>query len=383
MRVIIIVMDGVGIGEMPDAGEYGDEGSNTLSHIASSQGGLNLKNLESLGIGNLGEFEGIKKIDPPQGITAKLEEISKGKDTITGHWEMMGIIVEEPFPVYPQGFPDEIIKEFESRINRKIIGNRPASGTEIIKELGEEHLKTGKPIVYTSADSVFQIAAHEDIIPLEELYEMCRIAREILKGRHNVARVIARPFKGEKGNFIRTLHRKDFTKDPPHKTMLDILKENNHNVISIGKVYDMFNGRGFTHKYPMTSNRDGMLRLIEIMKYFEEGLFFITLTDFDTMYGHRNNPHGFAKALEEFDNDLSNLIDSLNNDDYLFITADHGCDPVTPSTDHSREYVPLLLYNKNTKGRNLGIMKGFNVIAITILKLFGIDLWKGQKSLLD
>lgn len=379
MRIILIVMDGLGIGEAPDAEEYGDSGSNTLGHIAERVD-LKLPVLESLGIGNLGDFRGIKKIADYPSIIARLEEVSKGKDTITGHWEMMGIVLEKPFPTYPEGFPEEIIKEFERLTGRKVIGNRPASGTEIIKELGEEHLRTGALIVYTSADSVFQIAGHEEVVPLNELYHICRIARGLLRGEHEVARVIARPFTGKPGNFIRTSGRKDFPVEPSQKTVLDLLKERGFGVIAIGKVWDMFSGKGFTESYSVSSNRDALERLIELYPD-SRGLIFITLTDFDTLYGHRNDPVGFAVALMEFDCYLERIISMLMPEDYLILTADHGCDPVTESTDHSREYVPAIVYNKSIKGKELGTLKGFFHIGTTIADLFGVEWTKGRSLL--
>lgn len=380
MRVLLIVMDGVGLGSAPDASEYGDEGSNTLAHIADSVDGFALPNLEYLGIGNLGDFKGIKKAVFHPSIIARLEEVSKGKDTITGHWEMMGVVLERPFPTYLDGFPPEIINEFERLTGRKVIGNRPASGTEIIKELGEEHLRTGHLIVYTSQDSVFQIAAHEDVVPPEELYRICMIARNILRGTHEVARVIARPFRGTPGNFVRTPGRRDFTVKPP-LTLLDFMYDRGLKVISIGKVYDMFSGRGFSGRYPMSSNREGMITLMEILEKLPYGFIFITLTDFDTLYGHRNNPEGFGSALMEFDFHLGRLLELLGSEDYLILTADHGCDPVTPSTDHSREYVPVIVYNKNLKGKDLGTIKGFFHIGATIADLFGIEFNKGRSLL--
>ncbi len=372
MRVLLIVMDGLGIGEAPDAAEYGDSGSNTLGHIAEAVD-LRIPVLEGLGIGNLGEFRKIKKIQGHPSVIARLEELSKGKDTITGHWEMMGIVLERAFPTYPEGFPSEIIEEFERLTKRKVIGNKPASGTEIIKELGEEHLRTGSLIVYTSADSVFQIAAHEEIIPPEELYEICRIARDLLRGRHEVARVIARPFTGVPGNFKRTPKRKDFTVEPPQRTLLDLMEDRGLETVSIGKVCDIFSGRGFTEKYPMSSNRDGLERLMELYHRISHGMIFITLTDFDTLYGHRNDPLGFASALMEFDEYLGRIKDMLRPEDYLILTADHGCDPLTPSTDHSREYVPAIVYNPSLKGRFLGTLKGFFHIGATIADLFNIE----------
>jgi phosphopentomutase len=380
MRVVLIVMDGLGIGEAPDAQEYGDKGSNTLGHIALSVE-LRIPVLESLGIGALGEFRGIKRNIKHPSIIARLEEVSKGKDTITGHWEMMGIVLEKAFPTYPQGFPPEIIDEFERLTGRKVIGNKPASGTEIIKELGEEHMKTGSLIVYTSQDSVFQIAAHKDVVPLEELYEICRIARSILRGKHEVARVIARPFTGRPGEFVRTPERKDFTVQPPEPPLLDRLVQKGLSVVSIGKVCDIFSGRGFTERYPMSSNRDGMRLIHEILPEFRDGLIFITLTDFDTLYGHRNDPEGFGRALMEFDYQLGRLLGLLGDEDFLILTADHGCDPVTPSTDHSREYVPAIVYNKNQRGENLGTIKGFYHIGATIAHVFNIE-WNKGRSLL-
>jgi len=380
MRVVLIVMDGLGIGEAPDAQEYGDKGSNTLGHIALSVE-LRIPVLESLGIGALGEFRGIKRNIKHPSIIVRLEEVSKGKDTITGHWEMMGIVLEKAFPTYPRGFPPEIIDEFERLTGRKIIGNKPASGTEIIKELGEEHMRTGSLIVYTSQDSVFQIAAHKEVVPLEELYEICRIARSILRGKHEVARVIARPFTGRPGEFVRTPERKDFTVQPPEPPLLDRLVQKGLSVVSIGKVCDIFSGRGFTERYPMSSNRDGMRLIHEILPEFRDGLIFITLTDFDTLYGHRNDPEGFGRALMEFDYQLGRLLGLLGDEDFLILTADHGCDPVTPSTDHSREYVPAIVYNKNLRGENLGTIKGFYHIGATIAHVFNIE-WNKGRSLL-
>ncbi len=380
MRVVLIVMDGLGIGEAPDAQEYGDKGSNTLGHIALTVE-LRIPVLESLGIGALGEFRGIKRNIKHPSIIARLEEVSKGKDTITGHWEMMGIVLEKAFPTYPRGFPPEIIDEFESLTGRKVIGNKPASGTDIIKELGEEHMRTGSLIVYTSQDSVFQIAAHKEVVPLEELYEICRIARSILRGKHEVARVIARPFTGRPGEFVRTPERKDFTVQPPEPTLLERFVEKGLSVVSIGKVCDIFSGRGFTERYPMSSNRDGIRLIQEILPEFRDGLIFITLTDFDTLYGHRNYPEGFGRALMEFDSQLGRLLGLLGDEDFLILSADHGCDPVTPSTDHSREYVPAIVYNKNLKGENLGTIKGFYHIGATIAHVFGIE-WNKGRSLL-
>jgi phosphopentomutase len=379
-RVFIIVLDGVGAGEMPDAAEYGDLGSNTLGNLARAVGGLCLPCLESLGLGNLGDFEGILKTRSPLASWGLMEELSKGKDTITGHWEMMGIISERPFPTYPDGFPPEVIGEFERRTGRKALCNRPASGTEIIKELGHEHMRTGSPIVYTSADSVFQIAAHEDIIGMEELYRMCETAREILLPPHDVCRVIARPFKGPP--FRRIPGRRDFALPPPGETLPDLLNGKGMQVISVGKVIDMFAGRGFSGAKKTENNSRGMEELKNLAGTLPEGLVFANLVDFDSLYGHRNDTLGFKNALEEFDSWLSGFLPALKAEDYLFITADHGLDPTTPSTDHSREYVPVLFYNSKTPSRDLGTRKGFRDIGATAAEIFGVaEFGRGESFL--
>lgn len=372
-RVLLIILDGLGIGELPDAGEYGDKGSNTLQNMAHAVGGLRVPNLESLGIGFLGDFKGIGRPEQLIGSYGKMAEASKAKDTTSGHWEIMGVTVEKPFPTYPRGFPPEIITAFENAIRRKILGNKPASGTEIIKELGAEHVTTSKPIVYTSADSVFQIAAHEEVIPLEELYRMCQIARGILSPPHNVGRVIARPFTGKEGSFVRTAKRKDFSLPPPEKTVLEYLSEAGLEVVSIGKVKDVFAGKGFTTAVTAYGNDNIVSAAINEFKFLKNGLIFATLVDFDMVYGHRNDPQGYAKALEDFDRRLPEIFKIMHEDDLLIITADHGCDPTTPSTDHSREYVPLLVYGKTLKkGVNLGLRKSFSDIGAAILDAFGI-----------
>lgn len=372
-RVIIIVLDSVGIGEMPDAELYGDKGSNTLGNIGKSIGGLRLPNMEKLGLGNIGDIYGIKKIDNPIGNYGKCAELSKGKDTVTGHWEISGVVLEKPLKTFPNGFPTEIIEEFQDSIGRKIIGNKVASGTEIIKELGEEHVKTGYPIVYTSADSVFQIAAHEEVIPLENLYDMCKKARKMLTGENTVGRIIARPFIGEKGNYTRTPNRRDFALDPFNKTILEYLKEDNLNVMAVGKIEDIFNGKGVTEAVHIKNNSEGVDRTIDYMKEDKEGLIFTNLVDFDMLYGHRNDIEGYAKALVEFDKKLPEIINTMKNDDILIITADHGCDPTTASTDHSREYIPLLVYGKPIKsGVNLGIRSCFCDIGKTVLDILQI-----------
>ncbi|HHV59543.1 MAG TPA: phosphopentomutase [Clostridiaceae bacterium] len=372
-RAIVIVMDSVGIGELPDAYKYGDEGSNTLGNIAARVSGFRLPNLQKLGLGNIGEIKGVEALDNPSGCFGKMAEKSAGKDTTSGHWEISGIIKEEPFPVYPHGFPAEIIDEFEIRTGRKVLGNYAASGTKIIEDLGEMHIKTKRPIVYTSADSVFQIAAHEDVIPVEELYRICSIAREILKGEHAVGRVIARPFTGEPGSFVRTSRRRDFSLDPLGVTMLDVLKSNGYRVMGVGKIEDIFNGRGITDAVHTINNDDSMDKTIEYMKNKAEGLIFTNCVDFDMVYGHRNNVEGYAEALMNFDSRIPDIMESLQKDDILIITADHGCDPTTESTDHSREYVPLLVAGLSLKaGVNLGVRETFADIAATVLDYFGI-----------
>jgi phosphopentomutase len=380
-RIVLLVMDGVGVGALPDAAEYGDEGSNTLGNL-SRVCMLHLPCLEMMGLGNLGDFGTLKKMTEPAGSYGTMLELSKGKDTVTGHWEMMGIVNEQPFPTYPHGFPPEIMEEFERRTGRKGLGNRPASGTEILRELGEEHMQTGRPIVYTSADSVFQIAAHNDIIPLRELYRICRVTREILIPPHHVCRVIARPFTGTPGNFTRTPWRRDFTIPPPEKTVLDHLAEKKIEVVSVGKVMDIFAGRGFSRGLTSTSNSDAMAKVAGLMESLHEGLIFSTLTDFDTLYGHRNNPEGLAKALEDFDHEVSALMEKLRDDDFLIITADHGCDPTTHGTDHSREYVPVLLYARSHQPRDLGLRTGFFDIGATVAQIFGIGEFRRGRSLL-
>lgn len=373
-RVILVVLDGVGIGELPDASEYGDEGSDTLSHICEAVEWLSLPNLEKMGLGNIKPLKRVKSVSSPIASYGKMGELSKGKDTLSGHWELAGLVTEEPFPTYPNGFPKEVIEAFEEAIGRKVLGNKPASGTAIIEELGELHMRTGFPIVYTSADSVFQIAAHEDVIPVEQLYEMCRIARSILRGKHNVARVIARPFVGVPGAFQRTPRRKDFPVEPHGRTILEEAKEAGLNVIAIGKVGEIFSMRGISESIKTHSDAHGMEELIKIVKRNYGDIVFVTLTDFDTKYGHRNDTYGFARALMEFDEALSVLLDELDAHDLLIITADHGNDPTTPSTDHSREYVPLLVYSKvNEHGRSLGVRKTFADVAATIADVFSLN----------
>ncbi len=375
-RAIIIVLDGVGIGELPDAGKYNDLGSNTLMNIKKQVPGLNLKNMSSLGLGNIKCEIGenlYEKCENPKGIYGKMAERSAGKDTTTGHWEIAGIWLEKPFPTYPNGFPEEIMDKFEKETGRKTLANYPASGTEIIEKLGDEHVKTGFPIIYTSADSVFQIAAHEDIIPVEELYKICETAREILRGEHNVARVIARPFTGSSGNYTRTKNRKDFSVSPVSKTLLNYAEEQGLSVKAVGKIEDIFNNSGITHSVHTTNNADGIEQTIKYLKESFEGIIFTNLVDYDMLYGHRNNVKGFADALEYFDNKLPEITEALNDDDILFITADHGCDPTTPSTDHSREYVFLLGYGKNLIPSDIKTRPTYSDLAATIAEYLGLN----------
>jgi phosphopentomutase len=370
-RVILIVLDSCGIGELPDAKEYGDEGSNTLVNTAAAVGGLKLPNLEKLGLGKIENIRGVKNSLNAIGNYGKMAELSIGKDSTAGHWEMMGVILKKPFPVYPCGFPREIIDEFEKRIKRKTIGNYPASGTEIIAKLGEEHQRTGYPIVYTSGDSVFQIAAHREVISLDELHQMCQIARELLQGEHAVARVIARPFVGQPENFIRTPERRDYSVQPFEETILDQLIARGYITMGIGKIEDLFGGRGISQAVHTESNRDGVQKTVEVMQSAKSGLIFTTLVDFDTLWGHRNDPAGFAQGLEEFDSLLPLILNSLKKEDMLILTADHGCDPTTPSTDHSREYVPLVVYGKSLREDvYLGTRKTFADIGQTVVEVF-------------
>jgi phosphopentomutase len=371
----VIVLDGVGIGELPDAREYNDEGSNTLCNIAKAVGGLKLPNLEMFGLGNIQSIEGIAKVPRPVASFGKMAEISQGKDSTTGHWELAGLHVKTEFTYFPNGFNYEIIQRFLFETGCKgILGNKPASGTEIIEEYANEHLETGYPIIYTSADSVFQIAAHEEIIPLKKLYEICSVTREkVLADPLKVGRVIARPFLGKPGSFKRTKNRKDFSLDPPEPTLLDILSENNVTTVGIGKINDLFNYRGIKKQVLAKSNEEGCAQLLNFAVEAEGSFIFANLVDFDVYFGHRNDPAGFAEKLTEFDNFLPGLLDKLDESDRLVITADHGNDPTTPSTDHSREYVPLLYYGKNIIGKNLGVRKTFSDVAKTAAAFFNVD----------
>lgn len=369
-RVFIIVLDSMGIGELPDAHLWHDEGSNTLGAIRNHPN-FNCPNLTKLGLFNI---EGVGGgIANPEASFARMAEKSMGKDTTIGHWEIAGIISPKPLPTYPNGFPKEVIDEFERQTGRKTLCNKPYSGTEVIKDYGEEHIKTGALIVYTSADSVFQIAAHEDVVPVDELYEYCRIARRILQGEYGVGRVIARPFNGEYP-FTRTPRRHDFSLDPPAATMCDLIKKAGLASISVGKIFDIFAGRGLTESNPMKGNADGMRITLEKQKEDFCGLEFTNLVDFDMLYGHRNDVAGYAKAMTEFDVSLGTFMENMRDDDVLIITADHGCDPSTPSTDHSREYTPMLIYGKNIEnGVDLGTRKSFADISATVLEYLGVD----------
>jgi phosphopentomutase len=377
-RVIWIVLDSVGIGEMPDAAEYGDTGSNTLGNIARATH-LRLPNLCALGLGNIAPIAGLEPAAMPQGSFGRCALASPGKDTTTGHWEMVGIHLQKPFPVYPSGFPPEVMQEFERRTGRSSLGNKAASGTEIIRELGEEHMRTGSPIVYTSADSVFQIAAHEEVIPLWELYKMCEAARDILRGPHEVGRVIARPFTGEPGAFTRTSNRKDYAVPPPRGMLLDQLEALRVPVYSVGKILDIFLGRGIGDYEKSKSNADGMAKTLAAMEAQAEGLIFVNLVDFDMLYGHRNDAEGYARALEEVDSWLPQLRSKLAPGDLLILTADHGCDPTTPSTDHSREYVPLLVSGPKARpGVDLGTRATLADIGQTVAANFGTSIARGE-----
>lgn len=382
-RVFLIVLDSFGIGYEPDADDFGDRGANTLKTIMQSEQ-FRVPTMESLG---LFAIDGTPEGEVPEkllGSYGRLQEQSRGKDTTVGHWEIAGLISERPLPVYPDGFPEEVIREFEEKTGRKVLCNKPYSGTEVIARYGEEHLKTGALIVYTSADSVFQIAAHEDLVPPEQLYEYCRIAREILQGEHGVGRVIARPFTGTPGNFVRTPRRHDFSLVPPQDTMLDLLQRHGLRTISIGKINDIFAGKGIDESHLTKGNGDGMEKTMEIAGREFEGLCFTNLVDFDMLYGHRNDIDGYAAAATEFDRWLPGFMEQMRSGDILMITADHGCDPGYPGTDHTREYIPFLAYGKDIReGVNLGTRRTFSDIAATILDLFGIGQGTSGESFKD
>lgn len=372
-RVFLIVLDSVGIGEMPDAAAYGDEGSNTLAAAASSEQYFHMDNMRQLGLFNIDSVTCVERTEHMFGCVARMSEKSKGKDTTIGHWEIAGLISEQPLPTYPEGFPQELLEQFTRLTGRGVLCNRPYSGTEVIKHYGEEHLKTGKLIVYTSADSVFQIAAHEEKVPLEELYDICAKTRTMLKGRHGVGRVIARPFTGEPGCFTRTANRHDYSITPPGTTMLNVLQKNGLTVAAVGKINDIFAGSGVTEMVRTKGNDEGVDRTLEYMDKEFEGLCFVNLVDYDMLYGHRNDVDGYAKALTAFDKRLPEIMEKMRPEDVLMITADHGCDPSTPSTDHSREYTPFVAYGQPVReDLNLHTRESFADIAATVQQYFGI-----------
>lgn len=380
-RVIWMVIDSVGIGALPDSEKFGDVNVNTLGNIVKAYKDIQLPNMIKLGLSNIDGIDSLDSIDNPIGSFGRASEVSKGKDTTTGHWEMTGVLVETPFKTYENGFPKEIIDEFERKTNRKVIGNKPASGTAILDELGEQQMKTGEVIVYTSADSVFQIAAHEEIIPLEELYKMCEIARKIMMGENAVARIIARPFVGKPGAFERTSNRRDYSLSPFEDTVLDTIKKSNLDVIGVGKIEDIFNKQGITEAIHTKDNMDGVDQTINYMKKENKGLIFTNLVDFDSKYGHRRDVEGYKKALEEFDARIPEIIANMKDDDILIINADHGNDPTYKGTDHTREYIPVLVYGKNiNKGYNLGTRKSFADIGATVADILNVDLPKHGES---
>ncbi|CAM3566355.1 phosphopentomutase [Marinicrinis lubricantis] len=383
-RIALIVLDSVGIGELPDAGKFGDEGSHTIGHIVERVPNIQLPHLRSLGLGNIVPIPGLPPVETPKAKFGRMAEVSVGKDTMTGHWEIMGLKVSIPFETYPDGFPPELIRIFEERTGRKVIGNKPASGTAILDELGEEQMKTGAWIVYTSADSVFQIAAHEDVIPLKELYRACEIARELtLEAPYAVGRVIARPYVGQPGSFKRTPNRHDYALKPPHPTVMNHLFDKGLDVISVGKINDIFSGEGVSASYPTKSNLDGIQKTIELLRTNFEGLLFTNLVDFDSLFGHRRDPEGYAGALEEFDRHLPELMKEIKEDDLLIITADHGNDPIHHGTDHTREYVPLLVWRPHMQSANLQIRKTFSDVGATIAHNFDVTMPSNGESFLD
>jgi len=384
LRVFVIVLDGVGMGALPDADRYGDAGANTLLHVAEHAGRLSLPMLETFGLGNLLPMPGVRPTLAPRGARARLTEKSAGKDSTTGHWEMMGIALEHPFPTYPDGFPAPLLDRWSERVQRGWIGNVAASGTEIIARLGQQHQETGRFIVYTSADSVFQVAAHEQTVPIEQLYSACRAARDLLIGPHAVGRVIARPFEGASGEYRRTSRRRDFSLAPPAPTVLDRMVEAGRRVVTVGKVDDLFAGRGVTDAIHTTSNEEGETVLLDLVKRSGEGLVFANLVDFDTQYGHRNDPAGFAVALEKFDLTFGRIVDRLRGDEMVWVTADHGNDPTTPGTDHTREYTPLLVAGPRVRdGVDLGTRASFADLGATLAELFSVSAPRAGTSFLS
>ena len=375
-RIAVIVLDGVGAGALPDADQYGDVGSNSLSNTARVLGGIDLPNMGEIGLGNITPIEGVPPREETRGAYGKCAQISKGKDSVTGHWELMGIEVSKPFPTYPNGFPKEVLDEFTRLTGYEVLGNKPASGTEIIKELGEEHMRTGKAIVYTSADSVFQIAAHEDIIPIEGLYRICQISRDMLRGDHAVGRVIARPFTGENAEtFTRTKRRHDYPILAPSDTMLDTLIKHGHKVYATGKIDDLFGNRGISETHHSVFNQESIQALVDFLDEDFTGLLFANLVEFDMTYGHRNDAAGYAKKLEEFDVFIPKIREKMKDSEIAMIVADHGVDPTTESTDHSREYIPLLVFGPQVKNNvNLGIRETFADVAATIAEAFSLPM---------
>ncbi|MGO4180977.1 phosphopentomutase [Paenibacillus sp. TAF43_2] len=384
-RIFVIVMDSVGIGEAPDAEKFGDTGSHTLRHIAEKMNGLHVPVLSKLGLSHIDQIPGVPKVEQPLAYFTKMQEASNGKDTMTGHWEIMGIKIDVPFKVFPEGFPNELINELEQKTGRKVIGNKPASGTAILDELGQEHMNTGALIVYTSADSVIQIAAHEEVVPLEELYQICKIAREVtLREEYMLGRVIARPYLGESGKFKRTSNRHDYALKPYGRTVMNELKDAGFDVLAIGKISDIYDGEGVTKSLRTVSNMDGMDKLMDTIHTDFTGLSFLNLVDFDALYGHRRDPIGYGKALEQFDARLNEVLAKLSEDDLLMITADHGNDPIHAGTDHTREYVPLLIYSKSfTAQKELPVSKTFSDIGATVADNFDVKMPQFGQSLLQ
>ena len=373
-RAIVVVLDGVGAGANPDAPAYGDDGASSLEHCAQAVGGLELPNLGQIGIGNITPIQGTPPAEHARGAYGRMAEAAAGKDSTTGHWEMMGVVLHKPLPTYPHGFPGDLVEQFEKAIGRKVIGNKPASGTEIIKELGEEHLRTARPILYTSADSVFQLAAHQEVIPLPELYRICEIARAMLTGEHAVGRVIARPFIGTPGNFTRTEHRRDFSLAPLASTLLDVLKDSGKEVIGVGKIEDLFAGRGLTQRDHTETNREGMAATLQWLERDFTGLLFVNLVEFDMLWGHRRDSQGYAQALQEVDAWFGQVQQVMRPDDAIFFTADHGVDPTYTGTDHTREHVPLLAYGVPVRaGVNLGVRPTFADLGQTLAQSFHVE----------
>jgi phosphopentomutase len=373
-RAIVVVLDGVGAGANPDAHAYGDDGASSLEHCAQATGGLELPNLGQIGIGNITRIQGTPPTEHARGAYGRMAEAAAGKDSTTGHWEMMGVVLHKPLPTYPHGFPPDLVEQFEKAIGRKVIGNKPASGTEIIKELGEEHLRTARPILYTSADSVFQLAAHQEVIPLPELYQMCQIARAMLTGEHAVGRVIARPFIGTPGNFTRTEHRRDFSLAPLVSTLLDVLKDSGKEVIGLGKIEDLFAGRGLTQRDHTETNSEGMAATLRWLKRDFTGLLFVNLVEFDMLWGHRRDSRGYAQALRDVDAWFGQVQQVMRPDDAIFFTADHGVDPTYTGTDHTREHVPLLAYGTPVRaGVNLGVRPTFADLGQTLAQAFHVE----------